>query len=281
VSLAVTTRLQRFGMGVGARLLAHGHVRDALPYLIKPVNYWRAIEYLMVLEHGRFAAGQRVLDIGSPKLLALYLAETIGASVDATDIDAYFIPRYERVRGLERIPSDRLQLRVEDGRALSYAANSFDRVYSISVVEHIPDDGDSACLAEIARVLKPGGRAVLTVPFHPESRVDFVASAGLYWSAHSTAAANDQVFYQRRYNAEQLRTRLVEPSGLRVVTTQFVGDTVLTSSPKELYDYLPAVSGPVQPLLSSLMHEGPTTDWRTLAKPLCALVVLEKPSGLM
>jgi SAM-dependent methyltransferase len=268
-------------MGVGARLLAHGHVRDALHYLIKPVNYWRAIEYLMVLEHGRFAAGQRVLDIGSPKLLALYLAETIGASVDATDIDAYFIPRYERVRGLERIPSDRLQLRVEDGRALSYAANSFDRVYSISVVEHIPDDGDSACLAEIARVLKPGGRAVLTVPFHPESRVDFVASAGLYWSAHSTAAANDQVFYQRRYNAEQLRTRLVEPSGLRVVTTQFVGDTVLTSSPKELYDYLPAVSGPVQPLLSSLMHEGPTTDWRTLAKPLCALVVLEKPSGLM
>jgi SAM-dependent methyltransferase len=276
--MTTATDLQRFGMGVGARLLTRGHVRDALPYLIKPVNYWRAIEYQMVLTHGRFAPAQQVLDIGSPKLLALFLAQSIRASVSATDIDDYFLPRYRRVAEIERIPPERLTLAVEDGRALTYADASFDRVFSISVVEHIPDDGDSACLREIGRVLRPGGRAVLTVPFHPESRVDYKSADGVYWSEHSTTAADGRVFYQRRYGPADLETRLIRPSGLQLVTTQFVGDTVLTSSSRELYDYLPSLSGPVQPLLSSLLHAGPTPDWQSLAKPLCALIVLEKPA---
>jgi SAM-dependent methyltransferase len=33
------------------------------------------------------------------------------------------------------------------------------------VLEHIPDDG--AAIAELARVLRPGGRAILMVPFDP------------------------------------------------------------------------------------------------------------------
>lgn len=46
--------------------------------------------------------------------------------------------------------------------ALPYAEDSFDLVLSHEVIEHVSDDGQSA--AEMVRVLKPGGRAVLFAP---------------------------------------------------------------------------------------------------------------------
>ena len=49
----------------------------------------------------------------------------------------------------------------------AYADNSFDWVVSFQVIEHIQDDG--FFLKEIHRVLKPGGRALLTTPNRPMS----------------------------------------------------------------------------------------------------------------
>lgn len=48
------------------------------------------------------------------------------------------------------------------GEGLPYPANSFDLILSHEVLEHVQDDRQSA--VEIARVLKPGGRAVIFVP---------------------------------------------------------------------------------------------------------------------
>ena len=49
-----------------------------------------------------------------------------------------------------------------DGHALPYATATFGSVYSNSVVEHIPDPEN--VLPELARVLRPGGKLILTVP---------------------------------------------------------------------------------------------------------------------
>ncbi len=50
---------------------------------------------------------------------------------------------------------------------LPYDDNSFDRVVSFQVIEHIADD--HRFLREISRVLKPGGFALLTTPNRPMS----------------------------------------------------------------------------------------------------------------
>jgi SAM-dependent methyltransferase len=49
-----------------------------------------------------------------------------------------------------------------DATRLPFADGSFDKVIASEVLEHVPDDG--AAFAELARVLKPGGRLAVTVP---------------------------------------------------------------------------------------------------------------------
>ncbi len=51
----------------------------------------------------------------------------------------------------------------EDATRLSYADNSFDLVIGNHIMEHIPNDVKA--MAEIYRVLKPGSRALLQVPY--------------------------------------------------------------------------------------------------------------------
>jgi hypothetical protein len=78
----------------------------------------------------------------------------------------------QRLRGLPNLryrsvdlfdPSADIQA---DLAALPFADASFDWVMANHVLEHIP--GDAAAIAELARVLRPGGRAIIMVPFDPK-----------------------------------------------------------------------------------------------------------------
>jgi SAM-dependent methyltransferase len=269
--------LQAYGMRLGLHLLRRRRVARALRYLVVPVNYWRSLEYRLALEEGAFLPGDRVLDIGSPKLLSLWVAERVGASVVATDIEEYFAEEYALLRQARRVAPERLRLGVEDGRRLSFPDASFDKVYSISVLEHIPDDGDSACVREIARVLAPGGRCVLTVPFWPGARVDW-REPDFYWSGASVDGGAGKTFFQRRYGEAELHERLIAASGLRLAKLRFVGERLDAGAGRECCELLPPPTGPAQPLIARLLLTPPVADWRSLRKPLCALIVLEKPA---
>lgn len=61
----------------------------------------------------------------------------------------------------ERHPEFTLHLVGLDGKT-TYPNDYFDTVALIEVIEHVPDE--SQTLSEIARILKPGGRLVLTTP---------------------------------------------------------------------------------------------------------------------
>ncbi len=70
-------------------------------------------------------------------------------------------------------PGAALQLAM--GEALPYADNFFDLVLSHEVLEHVMDD--RRAVAEMVRVLKPGGRAVVFVP----NRLYPFETHGHYW----------------------------------------------------------------------------------------------------
>ena len=68
--------LYRYGVGLGMRSLSRGHfTRETWKNVVIPVNYWRALEYRLVYDELDARASERILDLGSPKLLSLYMGK--------------------------------------------------------------------------------------------------------------------------------------------------------------------------------------------------------------
>jgi len=111
----------------------------------------KAFERLVTSE--RFA-GRDVLDVGTGVGRWARWFASRGASVVGIDIEP---DRIERARALGGGP--RYDIMAAD--ALRFPDSSFDAVNSVTVLQHIPDDTRTAAIAEMARVLRPGGRVVL------------------------------------------------------------------------------------------------------------------------
>jgi SAM-dependent methyltransferase len=240
--------ISRFGRVLGIRLLRRGVYRDGLRLLLEPLTYWRNVEAPYIIVHLAFRPGQLILDVGSPKLVALFLASR-GAVIEATDLYPYFIALCQRVKEYNGQLNACLRLGIADGRALPYPDRTFDRAYALSVVEHIENEGDTRAIREMARVLKPGGRLCLTVPFAHEYR-ESTTTEPLYYKPGAPAAP---VFYQRHYDVRALEQRLIKPSGLTVIHRSFYGERYVAV--EEALERLPvalrAGIGPMLPVLSA------------------------------
>jgi SAM-dependent methyltransferase len=117
-------------------------------------------------------AGARVLEVGcGPGRLAIRLAGQHGLDVTGLDLDPAMIERARanaahRGNGHKRGPS----FLVGDVAALAFPDRSFELVVSTLSMHHWADP--AAGLAEIGRVLRPGGRALIwdfrhgVLPFH-------------------------------------------------------------------------------------------------------------------
>ena len=66
--------------------------------------------------------------------------------------------------------------RVGQAGALPFADAAFDLVCALDVVEHVADD--RAVFAELARVTRPGGTLLLSVPLHAHAWTEFDAMVG-------------------------------------------------------------------------------------------------------
>lgn len=112
-------------------------------------------------------AGDRVLDVGSGFGRHVYECARRGAHVVALDYaaDEVVETRNTLAAMVEagEITADKLigVLRA-DARHLPFPDDTFDVVITSEVLEHIQDD--VAAIAEMVRVLKPGGRFAATVP---------------------------------------------------------------------------------------------------------------------
>jgi ubiquinone/menaquinone biosynthesis C-methylase UbiE len=159
--------------------------RENLPFL---VEHWylasRTKRYMMVrrfrevLEHADLAPGQRVLDLGCGWAYGTLWAREIGCAVAGIDLGldqlrwaCHALPR-----------GDALGLTQANAKALPFRDATFDRAVSVEMMEHVfrPDRGQ--VFAEIARVLKRGGRLALSTP-NLSSPIEVAKRALVRWPA--------------------------------------------------------------------------------------------------
>jgi SAM-dependent methyltransferase len=112
-----------------------------------------------VLDAARVTPGTRLLDAGCGAGLLAVLASLRGAQVTAFDASA---PLLAVVR--ERLPEADVQQ--GDLEALTFADASFDAVTAVNTIFYAADM--QAAMRELGRVVKPGGRVVVTAWGPPE-----------------------------------------------------------------------------------------------------------------
>jgi SAM-dependent methyltransferase len=136
------------------------------------------------------AAGARILDAGcgTGRNLAEFAGWARPAGVDLSEEALRFCRR----RG---VPAARGRV-----QSLPFPGEAFDAVTSFDVLYHRWIEDDSAAVAELARVLRPGGVLLVRVP-----------ALIMLWGAHDAA-----VHSRHRNTAREVRA-LLEGQGLRMV----------------------------------------------------------------
>ena len=121
--------------------------------------------YSAALDAARVAQGTRLLDAGCGAGLAALLASLRGATVSAVDASAELVAMArERVRG---------DVRQGDLETLPYDDATFDAVIAINCVFYAADP--TAAMGELAWVVRPGGRVVVTT-WGPAERCEYAAA---------------------------------------------------------------------------------------------------------
>jgi len=131
---------------------------------------------VLTVEFERFpvAPGERVLDMGCGGGRHAFALYRLGADVVALDMDAAELKdvagMFAAMREAGEAPAGATASAVRgDAYALPFADACFDRIVAAEVLEHLPDDEQA--MAELARVLRPGGTIAVTVPRYGPERV--------------------------------------------------------------------------------------------------------------
>lgn len=171
-------------------------------WLGAPMNYVRMIELPLTIILLDLEKESRILDISSPKLLSLYLGTNGFQDITISDVEDYFVDDFEiyaKEFGFSPL------VKTFDATNIPFEDSSFDRVFSVSVLEHVPDGGDVEIAKEVARILKPDGIFVITCPASVAYSEEWLKNRNFYWS--SKVRQDGRVFFQKRYNKQSLQER--------------------------------------------------------------------------
>lgn len=119
---------------------------------------------LVRLEKWFFEGPGRVLDHGFGYGENLFHLVRSGYQVDGVEISEELISWVEHKAKLKQIPATQFSLSlIAQDNKLPFGSESYDYVISLGVLEMLgTEEAAIRCLSELARVLKPGGKAIIS-----------------------------------------------------------------------------------------------------------------------
>jgi len=206
----------------------------------------RCFELPLAVMNLNIQKGEKLLDVGCGKSCFPLFMALKGAITTCLDINESVMvqKKYAKKVGIINHPitehfdiidnpkmkiqeksytSNNFNIIVCDGRKMDFPDSSFDAVSCISAIEHIPNNGDILAIKEIARVLKPNGKAFISVPYSQKYE------EGKSHGGH----------FERRYDYNALNTRLIQPSGLKLRKVGFIFDQKSRKLTNIIYYKLP------------------------------------------
>jgi len=169
-------------------------------------------------------AGKDVLEIGCGMGTHAAMLARAGARLTAVDITQRAVATVVRRFEVFQLSG---QIEQADSEQLPFADASFDVIWSWGVIHH--SSSTERCIAEITRVLKPGGRFLVMVYYRP-SLVYYlhcgllrgvILAQLLHQSLQEIYTAASDGFYARVFTKKELQT-LLEPH-YRELTLSVVG----------------------------------------------------------
>ena len=169
-----------------------------------------------------FGEKMNYLDIGSgTSILPSYL-------IKKTDWDITCVDKFSWLKSQNNFANkvtknnlnNRLNLIEKDINNLNLPLESFDIITNISVVEHFEGSTDAEMMKKTASLLKPGGIYILTTLINEKYFKEFYIKKSVYGEKYK----KDPVFFQRHYDLDSIKDRLIKPSGLQEKERIFLGE---------------------------------------------------------
>lgn len=151
----------------------------------------------------RVGRGTRFIDVGAGAGRHSYEALRRGAVVTAYDMDETELKGVEEMFGALELegevpPGGSAEVKVGDILDMPYADGAFDVVLASEILEHVPQDDQA--IAELVRILAPGGILAITVPRWLPERI--------CWALSDEYHANEGG-HIRIFKADELQAKVV------------------------------------------------------------------------
>jgi ubiquinone/menaquinone biosynthesis C-methylase UbiE len=201
--------------------------------------------------------GMRFLDVAAGSGALSIPAARLGADVLATDLSPAMLARLERRARDEGL---NVQTRVMDGHALELDDDSFDIAGSQFGVMLFPDMPQG--IREMARVVKPSGRVLMTVygdPHSVEFLGFFIAAVGAIVPTFEGPPMDPLPLPFQLHDPERLRQELTA-AGLQRPHVETITETTDFTSGEHLWDWLVHSNPIVGAILDELDLNADQTD---------------------
>lgn len=141
-----------------------------------PLHWSRQFEWPWAIHHSELQPHHHVLDIGGGWSVLKYAVAKRCRHVISLEPNKEFIDKTEL--SIEKVGIKNIMQIQGDVRSIPFPDNSFDRVFCISVLEHV-EGGHAKGMREMLRVLKPGGALLLTldIAYSGKDKGDFYMDA--------------------------------------------------------------------------------------------------------